>query len=191
MPEQLLNYVGSAWGKPANVARQDVHNPATAEILARVPLSPPAEVERAAQAAAAAFARGRLRAGRGGADGAGHLAAEQGDFGSLAVCRCFRQTRADCRATLSARYRKNRIALLPRGAEPLPARQPVLYARPSANANRLSSTHSNDAQGYLAARPGLGTAMTACARRQGPAWTCPTSSGSSGSLSRQRKAAAR
>jgi malonate-semialdehyde dehydrogenase (acetylating)/methylmalonate-semialdehyde dehydrogenase len=55
MSEQLLNYIGGAWRAPAGVASLDVHNPATAEILARVPLSPPAEAAHAAHAAATAF----------------------------------------------------------------------------------------------------------------------------------------
>jgi malonate-semialdehyde dehydrogenase (acetylating)/methylmalonate-semialdehyde dehydrogenase len=55
MPEQLLNYIAGAWDAPADAACLDVPNPATAEILARVPLSPPDEVDRAARAAAAAF----------------------------------------------------------------------------------------------------------------------------------------
>ncbi len=56
MPEKLLNFVAGAWCEvSAAIAWLDVHNPATAEVLARVPLSPPAEVDRAAQAAATAF----------------------------------------------------------------------------------------------------------------------------------------
>lgn len=55
MPEQILNYVGGVWCDPSASRYLDVHNPATAEVLARVPLSPPEEVDRAARAAAAAF----------------------------------------------------------------------------------------------------------------------------------------
>ncbi len=54
-PEKLSNFINGAW--VASSAREylDVPNPATAEILASVPLSPPEEIDRAAQAAAAAF----------------------------------------------------------------------------------------------------------------------------------------
>jgi malonate-semialdehyde dehydrogenase (acetylating)/methylmalonate-semialdehyde dehydrogenase len=53
--ELLRNYIGGAW-KPASTADvQDVRNPATAETLARVPLSSGADVDRAVSAAARAF----------------------------------------------------------------------------------------------------------------------------------------
>ena len=57
MPEsdRLLNYVDGAWHEPSGAEYMDVHNPATAEVLARVPLSPPDEVDRAARLAAGAF----------------------------------------------------------------------------------------------------------------------------------------
>jgi malonate-semialdehyde dehydrogenase (acetylating)/methylmalonate-semialdehyde dehydrogenase len=55
MSEKLLNYVAGAWCEPPAASYLDVHNPATAEVLARVPLSPSVEAGRAAQAAATAF----------------------------------------------------------------------------------------------------------------------------------------
>jgi malonate-semialdehyde dehydrogenase (acetylating)/methylmalonate-semialdehyde dehydrogenase len=51
----LMNYINGAWRASAATDILDVHNPATAEVLARVPLSPPAEVDQAARAAADAF----------------------------------------------------------------------------------------------------------------------------------------
>lgn len=51
----LRNYVGGRWVASGSPNRVDVINPATAEALASVPLSTPAEVDRAARAAAAAF----------------------------------------------------------------------------------------------------------------------------------------
>lgn len=51
----LQNYVGGQWSAPDGATWLDVINPATTEVLATVPLSSAAEVERAAQAAAAAF----------------------------------------------------------------------------------------------------------------------------------------
>lgn len=53
--EKLNNYIDGAWVESSASEYLDVPNPATAEILARVPLSPPEEVDRAAQAAASAF----------------------------------------------------------------------------------------------------------------------------------------
>ncbi len=51
----LLNYVNGQW-RPSRAAEHlDVVNPATQERLAQVPLTPAAEVEEAARAAAAAF----------------------------------------------------------------------------------------------------------------------------------------
>jgi malonate-semialdehyde dehydrogenase (acetylating)/methylmalonate-semialdehyde dehydrogenase len=52
--EMLLNYIGGEWVASTAERTQDVINPATAEILARVPLSPAADVDRAARVAAAA-----------------------------------------------------------------------------------------------------------------------------------------
>jgi len=53
--ERLRNYVNGTWCEVAGAEYLDVHNPATAEVLARVPLSPPGEVDRAALVAAGAF----------------------------------------------------------------------------------------------------------------------------------------
>src|SRR5690606_5557706 len=51
----LLNYVNGQW-RPSRAAEHlDVVNPATQERLAQVPLTPAAEVDEAARAAAAAF----------------------------------------------------------------------------------------------------------------------------------------
>jgi malonate-semialdehyde dehydrogenase (acetylating) / methylmalonate-semialdehyde dehydrogenase len=55
MSEKLLNFVDGAWLAPAAEKCLDVPNPATAEVLALVPLTPAAEVDDAARAAAAAF----------------------------------------------------------------------------------------------------------------------------------------
>ncbi|KAB8142247.1 CoA-acylating methylmalonate-semialdehyde dehydrogenase [Chloroflexia bacterium SDU3-3] len=55
MNEQLPNFINGTWQPSSATALLDVRNPATAEILARVPLSPAAEVDAAAQAAQAAF----------------------------------------------------------------------------------------------------------------------------------------
>ncbi len=52
---KVKNYVGGEWLQSGATDHLPVHNPATAEILASVPLSPPAEVDQAAQAAAEAF----------------------------------------------------------------------------------------------------------------------------------------
>jgi malonate-semialdehyde dehydrogenase (acetylating)/methylmalonate-semialdehyde dehydrogenase len=51
----LHNYVDGAWRPSATTEYVDVHNPATAELLARTPLSNAADVDAAVQAAAAAF----------------------------------------------------------------------------------------------------------------------------------------
>ncbi|MFB3819002.1 MAG: CoA-acylating methylmalonate-semialdehyde dehydrogenase [Candidatus Methylomirabilales bacterium] len=53
--ERLQNYVGGQWVDPSGTGRLDVLNPATGGVLARVPLSGAADVDRAARAAAAAF----------------------------------------------------------------------------------------------------------------------------------------
>ena len=49
------NYFDGAWQNSAASEWQDVTNPATGEVLARVPLSDSAEVNRAIEAAAAAY----------------------------------------------------------------------------------------------------------------------------------------
>ncbi|MBD0337493.1 MAG: aldehyde dehydrogenase family protein, partial [Cyanobacteria bacterium Co-bin13] len=51
----LKNYINGQWCLSSAQEQIPVDNPATADILATVPLSPAAEVERAAQAAASAF----------------------------------------------------------------------------------------------------------------------------------------
>ncbi len=53
--DRLLNYIGGKWRPSAATDSLEVVNPATAEVLGRVPLSPPAEVDEAAHAAAVAF----------------------------------------------------------------------------------------------------------------------------------------
>ncbi len=55
MSEKLLNFVNGEWRTSAAERYLDVINPATAEVLAEVPLSPAAEVDEAARLAAAAF----------------------------------------------------------------------------------------------------------------------------------------
>ena len=51
----LPNYINGQWCASSATEHLEVINPATAEVLARVPLSPAAEVEQATQAAAEAF----------------------------------------------------------------------------------------------------------------------------------------
>lgn len=53
--ERLKNYINGSWHESAASHYVDVQNPATAELLAQTPLSPPSEVETAAKAAAKAF----------------------------------------------------------------------------------------------------------------------------------------
>jgi len=52
---QLLNYINGAWCRSGAEERLDIINPATAEVMATLPLSPAAEVDAAARAAATAF----------------------------------------------------------------------------------------------------------------------------------------
>lgn len=54
-PVELLNYVGGAWHRPSQPEHREVHNPATAETIAVVPLTPAEEVDVAVQAALKAF----------------------------------------------------------------------------------------------------------------------------------------
>jgi malonate-semialdehyde dehydrogenase (acetylating)/methylmalonate-semialdehyde dehydrogenase len=54
--DKLLNYVDNEWRTPEASEYLDVINPATAEVMGRVPLSTAAEVNRAAEAAQAALA---------------------------------------------------------------------------------------------------------------------------------------
>jgi malonate-semialdehyde dehydrogenase (acetylating)/methylmalonate-semialdehyde dehydrogenase len=55
MSDRLLNYVDGAWREAQAERYLDVPNPATAEVLATVPLTPPGEVDDAARLALAAF----------------------------------------------------------------------------------------------------------------------------------------
>jgi malonate-semialdehyde dehydrogenase (acetylating)/methylmalonate-semialdehyde dehydrogenase len=55
MVRKLRNYINGQWSDVPDAQILDVTNPATGEVLAQVPLSPASEVDRAAQAAAAAF----------------------------------------------------------------------------------------------------------------------------------------
>ena len=56
---EILNYIGGKWQTSANAEYQDVINPATGEVMGRVPLSPAVEIDMAAQAAANAFSKWR------------------------------------------------------------------------------------------------------------------------------------
>lgn len=56
---KVYNYINNEWRESNATEYLDVTNPATAEVLGRVPLSPPSEVDQAAQAAAAAFVEWR------------------------------------------------------------------------------------------------------------------------------------
>jgi malonate-semialdehyde dehydrogenase (acetylating)/methylmalonate-semialdehyde dehydrogenase len=58
--EKLHNYIAGEWQISKAVQTLEVLNPATAEVLATVPLSPASEVDAAAQAAAKAFESWRL-----------------------------------------------------------------------------------------------------------------------------------
>jgi len=53
--EEILNFVGGEWRRSSGAESLDVLNPASAEVIGRVPLSPAGDVAQAAQAAAAAF----------------------------------------------------------------------------------------------------------------------------------------
>jgi malonate-semialdehyde dehydrogenase (acetylating) / methylmalonate-semialdehyde dehydrogenase len=53
--QELQNYVGGGWSRSGAQEYVDVTNPATAELLARTPLSTSADVDAAVQAAADAF----------------------------------------------------------------------------------------------------------------------------------------
>jgi malonate-semialdehyde dehydrogenase (acetylating) / methylmalonate-semialdehyde dehydrogenase len=55
MPVELQNYMAGTWRSVPAADHLPVTNPATAEVMARVPLSPAEEVNRAAEAAAKAF----------------------------------------------------------------------------------------------------------------------------------------
>lgn len=55
MAEKLLNYINGEWRESKATTYLNVPNPATDEVLATVPLSPPEEVDEAARLALAAF----------------------------------------------------------------------------------------------------------------------------------------
>jgi malonate-semialdehyde dehydrogenase (acetylating)/methylmalonate-semialdehyde dehydrogenase len=57
----LENYIDGAWTPSSSSELSDVVNPATGEVLARVPLSTSADLDRAVAAARAAFPEWRLR----------------------------------------------------------------------------------------------------------------------------------
>src|SRR5690242_9673025 len=57
----LENYIDGAWTPSASSELLDVVNPATGELLGRVPLSTSQELDAAVRAARAAFAEWRLR----------------------------------------------------------------------------------------------------------------------------------
>ena len=52
---QLLNYIRGEWRRPGGGQQLDIMNPATAEGIASIPLSPAVEVDAAVRAAADAF----------------------------------------------------------------------------------------------------------------------------------------
>ncbi len=52
---ELQNYINGYWRRPSSAEFFDVTNPATTELLARTPMSSPADVDAAVQAAADAF----------------------------------------------------------------------------------------------------------------------------------------
>jgi len=58
--QQLLNYIGGSWHRSSADDYLDVHNPATAEVMAAVPLSAKEEVDQAVQAALEAFREWRM-----------------------------------------------------------------------------------------------------------------------------------
>ncbi|HEX9018603.1 MAG TPA: aldehyde dehydrogenase family protein, partial [Anaerolineaceae bacterium] len=58
-PEKLKNYINGTWCESTATQYLDVHNPATQEVLACVPLSTAAEVDQAARLAARAQAEWR------------------------------------------------------------------------------------------------------------------------------------
>src|SRR5262245_55041128 len=51
----IENYINGSWVKSSGTTQLDVKNPATGELLAKVPLSPAEDVDAAVKAAAAAF----------------------------------------------------------------------------------------------------------------------------------------
>ena len=59
MADTLMNYINGQWQKSSASQHLEVHNPATAEVLGLVPLSPASEVDQAAQAATQAYTQWR------------------------------------------------------------------------------------------------------------------------------------
>jgi acyl-CoA reductase-like NAD-dependent aldehyde dehydrogenase len=57
---ELSNFIDGRWVAPSNGRYADKHNPATGELLARVPLSDQADVDRAVASAARAYTSWRL-----------------------------------------------------------------------------------------------------------------------------------
>jgi len=55
MSDLVQNYIGGNWAAAESVNTVPVHNPSTGEVIARTPLSPAAEVDRAVAAAQKAF----------------------------------------------------------------------------------------------------------------------------------------
>ncbi len=53
--KQVRNYINGQWVRVENAELLDVENPSTGEIIGQVPLSTPAELDLAVEAAAAAF----------------------------------------------------------------------------------------------------------------------------------------
>ncbi len=57
--QELLNYIGGEWRRPAGHEHLDVRNPATAQVIAHVPMTPREEVDRAVRTGMEAFAEWR------------------------------------------------------------------------------------------------------------------------------------
>ena len=53
--QQLLNFVNGNWHTSSASTNSNITNPATTQVIAKVPMSPGAEVDSAVQAAHAAF----------------------------------------------------------------------------------------------------------------------------------------
>lgn len=58
--EELLNYIGGQWERSSTSDKVDVHNPATAEVIATAPQSTKNEVDKAVAAASEAFNTWRM-----------------------------------------------------------------------------------------------------------------------------------
>lgn len=58
--QELLNYIGGSWVRSASSETLEVHNPATAEVIATAPQSTRDEVDRAVKAGLEAFAAWRM-----------------------------------------------------------------------------------------------------------------------------------